>query len=61
MPPLTVSEKKLRVKIDLALSKIANGSYGICGECGRDIPRGPLEAKPSLSLCFACPNQHEAA
>lgn len=61
LDPLTESEEKLLGKIDLALSKIANGSYGICIDCGKAIPRERLEAKPSVSLCLACQSQHEAS
>lgn len=61
LDPLTESEEKLLGKIDLALSKIDNGSYGVCVDCGQEIPRERLEAKPSVSLCLACQSQHEAS
>ena len=57
---LTGSEAKLVDKIDLALSRIGNGSYGICTSCGRAIPLARLEAKPSVSLCRDCQTKHEA-
>ncbi len=57
---LTENESKLLGKIDLALSKIKKGSYGICDFCGEEIPLERLEAKPSVSLCRVCQAEHEA-
>lgn len=57
---LTDSEAKLLGKIDLALSKIETGSYGICDSCKGEIPPERLEAKPSVSLCSDCQILHEA-
>jgi DnaK suppressor protein len=57
---LTGSEVNLVDKIDLALSKIASGSYGICTSCKGEIPFKRLEAKPSVSLCRECQTKHEA-
>ena len=56
---LTASEINLISKIELALSKIDNGSYGICTGCGNKIPVSRLDAKPSVSLCFDCQQEHE--
>lgn len=58
---LTGSEAMLLEKIDLALTRIGNGSYGICTSCGGEIPLDRLEAKPSVSLCLDCQTMHEAA
>lgn len=57
---LTESEAKLVDKIDLALSRIEDGSYGICTSCKGEIPLERLEAKPSVSLCRDCQTKHEA-
>ncbi len=51
---LTESEKKLIDKIDLALTRIDKGSYGICTACKADIPLDRPEVKPSVSLCRNC-------
>ena len=40
------SERKLLMKIDEALARIANGTYGICEGTGKAIPKTRLEAKP---------------
>src|SRR5699024_5518440 len=38
--------------INAALHAIADGTYGICSECGRDIPFERLEAVPTADRCF---------
>ena len=40
--------------IDLALAKIANGTYGTCESCGQPIPKARLKALPQARLCVAC-------
>lgn len=46
--------------IDLALEKIAGGTYGICEECGRTITRQRLESLPAVRLCLVCATREEA-
>jgi DnaK suppressor protein len=41
-------------EIDRALSKIDLGTYGVCEQCGRDIPPARLQALPYAALCVAC-------
>jgi DnaK suppressor protein len=41
-------------RIERALEKIAESSYGICDRCGEAIPPGRLEAAPESVLCVAC-------
>ena len=38
-------------QIEAALARIAAGTYGICEECGRDIPLSRLDAVPWSILC----------
>jgi RNA polymerase-binding transcription factor DksA len=45
--------------IDLALCKMAAGSYGICEECESLIPYGRLEAIPETRLCLGCARRYE--
>ncbi|MEN8678546.1 MAG: TraR/DksA C4-type zinc finger protein [Akkermansiaceae bacterium] len=61
LEPLTDSEEKLLEKIELALLKIENASYGVCVNCSREISRDRLEAKPSVSLCLSCQSEHESS
>jgi DnaK suppressor protein len=40
--------------IDLALERLAAGTYGICQECGCEIPLKRLEIQPCAAYCIAC-------
>ena len=41
-------------EIDHALAKMNNGTYGICENCGKLIPKARLEALPYARLCIDC-------
>jgi len=41
-------------QIDDALHRIANGTYGLCEECGQPIPPERLEILPYATLCVQC-------
>lgn len=41
-------------QIMLALSRIENGTYGVCTNCGADIPAARLEVQPIATRCVAC-------
>jgi DnaK suppressor protein len=41
-------------RIERALAKLDEGSYGICDRCGEPIPKGRLEVAPESVLCVAC-------
>src|SRR3954452_13902963 len=41
-------------RIERALEKIAEGSYGTCDNCGNAIPQGRLDAAPESILCVVC-------
>ncbi|NMC74063.1 MAG: TraR/DksA family transcriptional regulator [Geobacteraceae bacterium] len=45
--------EKLR-NIDEALLRIAEGEYGICEECGCEIPIGRLRVMPFAHCCVKC-------
>lgn len=45
--------EKLR-NIDDALIRIQEGEYGICEECGCDIPLGRLKVMPFAHYCVKC-------
>jgi len=47
--------------IDHALERLAEGTYGICEECGQRIPDARLRAVPSASLCVRCKETAERA
>jgi DnaK suppressor protein len=41
-------------QIQSALSRMENGNYGICGECGADILEERLKAVPYAAKCIDC-------
>jgi DnaK suppressor protein len=53
-------ERKLISKIDEALGRIDDGSYGKCEECGQDIGMERLKARPVTTLCIDCKSLQEA-
>ena len=55
------SEANLVEKIDLALSRLDEGTYDKCAGCGEQIPLERLRAKPTVSLCVSCQEAKEVA
>ena len=41
-------------KIDAALGRISDGTYGVCMECEEEISQKRLNAMPWATLCIAC-------
>jgi DnaK suppressor protein len=52
-------EKEKLNMIDEALTRIEEGTYGICEECGEAIPLKRLLALPFTQLCIECKNEME--
>ncbi len=52
-------ERKLLAKIDEAIEKIDNGTYGICEMCGEEINLRRLEARPVTTMCIECKTEQE--
>ena len=50
---------KLISKIDSALKKIKDGTYGFCEETGEPIGIKRLMARPIATLCIAAQEKHE--
>lgn len=46
-------------RIDGALKRIDEGTYGTCESCGREIATDRLEAYPWASLCIDCKREAE--
>jgi RNA polymerase-binding protein DksA len=42
------------ILIDAALARIEDGSYGLCSQCGEEIPVKRLEALPYVTTCVKC-------
>ncbi|MES0337017.1 MAG: RNA polymerase-binding protein DksA [Candidatus Magnetobacterium sp. LHC-1] len=52
-------EQKLIKKIENALEKIENGTYGLCESCGTAIEFKRLDARPVTTLCIDCKIEQE--
>jgi DnaK suppressor protein len=53
-------ERKLIVKINQALERIEDGTFGICEDCGEPIGAKRLEARPVTTQCIDCKTKSEA-
>jgi DnaK suppressor protein len=49
------------VAIDEALKRVADGSFGLCLDCGVDIGTARLHANPTAMRCVACQEKLEKA
>lgn len=54
-------ERKLLRKINSALTRIEEGSYGYCDETGEEIGLKRLEARPVATLCLEAQERREMA
>jgi len=54
-------ERKLLRKIESALARIEDGSYGYCDETGEEIGLKRLEARPVATLCLEAQERRELA
>jgi DnaK suppressor protein len=52
-------EQKLLKKIDEAIARIDEGTYGVCETCGGQISLKRLEARPVTTLCIECKTEQE--
>jgi DnaK suppressor protein len=52
-------EKTFLKKIDHALAKIEEGTFGICEDCGEPIHMKRLDARPETTLCIRCKEDQE--
>ncbi|MGO4174408.1 RNA polymerase-binding protein DksA [Bosea sp. TAF32] len=52
-------QRKLIAKIDAAISRIDDGSYGFCEETGEPISLKRLEARPIATLSLEAQERHE--
>lgn len=53
-------ERKLIGKVQDALRKMADGSYGTCESCGEAISVKRLQARPVTTYCINCKAEQEA-
>lgn len=56
---LADNEQKIVHRIDQALEKIDNGTFGDCESCGKKISKVRLKAVPYAELCVPCQEKQE--
>ncbi len=52
-------ERQLLSKIDQALHRMDQGTFGTCEDCEEPIEPRRLEARPVSTLCIACKEREE--
>jgi RNA polymerase-binding protein DksA len=45
--------------LDAALARLGEGTYGICEDCGDDIPLERLRVNPGATRCVRCQSVYE--
>lgn len=53
------AHRQMLVKIDAALTKLREGTYGVCEECGCEIEEGRLRVLPFAICCRDCQETRE--
>ena len=53
-------ERKLINKIQQAIARIDDETYGTCESCGEEIGEQRLRARPVTTLCVDCKKRQEA-
>jgi RNA polymerase-binding protein DksA len=57
---LAANIKDILDKVEHAIDKIRDGSYGTCESCGQAIEPARMKALPYASLCITCKKREEA-
>jgi DnaK suppressor protein len=52
-------EQNLLKKVNEALDRMKKQTYGICEQCGEDIPYKRLKARPVTTFCIECKTLQE--
>jgi RNA polymerase-binding protein DksA len=56
---LANNTRDMLVQAERALGRIANGTYGICENCGNPIGKARLQVFPRATLCMTCKQREE--
>lgn len=56
---LAASHREMLTQTERALSRIADGTYGVCESCGNPIGKARLQAFPRATLCMTCKQRQE--
>lgn len=58
---MVIRESRELREIEAALTRIGDGSYGTCSDCGDEIDAARLKANPSARRCLRCQEKYEHA
>ena len=56
---LAASHRDILGQTERALSRIDDGTYGVCESCGNPIGKARLQAFPRATLCMTCKQREE--
>ena len=56
---MVIRESRELQDIEAAIARIAEGSYGVCADCGGDIGRARLQAYATARRCLHCQEKNE--
>ncbi len=56
---LMQSDSGILEKIEAALERVEDGTYGQCEDCGAKIPKTRLNAIPYATMCVKCASQYD--
>jgi DnaK suppressor protein len=56
-----LAARRRLVQVETALSRLSQGTYGVCVMCKHPIDPDRLEALPAATLCVDCQRQAERA
>ncbi|HEX2361235.1 MAG TPA: TraR/DksA family transcriptional regulator [Jiangellaceae bacterium] len=56
---LAASHREILGQTERALSRIDDGTYGVCESCGNPIGKARLQAFPRATLCMTCKQREE--
>ena len=56
---LSDQERRELEAVTASLARMARGDYGVCADCGVDIPFDRLKVEPSALRCVDCESRHE--
>jgi RNA polymerase-binding transcription factor len=51
--------QRQRTHVLEALSRLDDGKYGQCVDCGDEVPEGRLEARPDAARCVRCQSKRD--
>jgi len=57
----TARDNREMAELDAALARLDAGRFGVCSDCGAEIPLARLLAYPPAARCAACQQAHESS